>query len=98
MLTIPEVGTEHDNGTVECVAENEVGKCSCACSLKIIKGIRDDIIVGTVRAYEPEEQNAVGGTKKKNIRFNYVHARSVGFKDDYDRLYSCHRARRKTSE
>lgn len=50
VLTIPEVGAEHNNGTVECVAENEVGKCSCACSLKIIKGIRDDIIVGTVRA------------------------------------------------
>ncbi|XP_026815441.1 muscle M-line assembly protein unc-89 isoform X4 [Rhopalosiphum maidis] len=34
VLTIPEVNTEHD-GIVECVAENEAGKCRCVSSLKI---------------------------------------------------------------
>ncbi|XP_050062195.1 titin isoform X3 [Aphis gossypii] len=34
VLTIPEVNAEH-GGTVECVAENEAGKCRCVSSLKI---------------------------------------------------------------
>lgn len=34
VLTIPEVSVEH-NGIIECVTENEVGKCSCISSLKI---------------------------------------------------------------
>lgn len=37
VLTIPEANAEH-GGIVECVAENEAGKCRCVSSLKI-KGI-----------------------------------------------------------
>lgn len=34
VLTIPEASIEH-NGIIECVTENDIGKCSCVSSLKI---------------------------------------------------------------
>lgn len=55
VLTIPEIEVEHDNGIIECIAENEVGKCSCVASLKI-KGTHVMLLSSGARSRLPLRQ------------------------------------------
>lgn len=100
VLTVPEASAEqHGAGTVECVAENEAGKCGCAATIEI-KGTAASWIAYAVSAGAPKRKTPGSNVTVLIIVSRLRAARlpdNVTRRQLFSKLFSSHALARNTS-